>query len=92
MDKSKLQNRHVVLLANGHKGLIIDNFIIYKDGNLDLDYYNIRLARKYRHEKVLDIIAVFPKITTLREIKEYKISDAIWRKDSAENLIKELGF
>lgn len=85
--KSDLKNRMVVEYRNGERRMVVDNMLIGYSQYGDLDEYNNDLSYKGTFPKDLDIVRVYPEITTFRrKYDKIDLAMPIWERQEAKEV------
>lgn len=87
--KADLKDGMVVAYANGKRRLVLNNFLIGKDGYFDLSNYSENLKDKCDPDK--DIVRVFKIniVTTLDNIFHTKNLELIWERKEIKSMTHE---
>lgn len=87
--KSDLKDGMVVAYANGERRLVLNNFLIGKDGYFDLSNYSENLKDKNSSDR--DIVRVFKikTVTTLDYIFRTENLELIWERTESKKMTTE---
>ena len=94
MLKDELQNRMVVELRNGEQYLLVDNYLLCKDGFMTLSTYTDTLLDS-AGDKDWDIVKIFAPVSSLSmKVGKYPIWERKEDKTeiTIEEIEKELGY
>lgn len=93
MKKSDLKNRMVVETRNGNRYMVVDNFLMRKDGYLSLSDYNEDLTMEYTvadliscNVKELDIMKIYSPYKTLDIDNVFNTLIEIWERDETKEI------